>query len=67
MISSNTERPNSNNSLEINHILETGQISRKDHQSLMTALLSDSRLNDGDRRRINQVFDALRTGKIRLV
>lgn len=67
MISLNIGKPDTDLSLEINHILETGKISRKDHQRLMTRLLSDRQLSESDRRQINQIFDALRIGKIRLI
>lgn len=66
MISLNIGKPDADKSLEINHILETGKISRKEHQKLMNRLLSDRQLSESDRRQINQIFDALKVGKIRL-
>jgi len=67
MIWINNGKPASGNSSTIGRILETGEVSRQDYQTLMTSLLSDRNLTEGDRRRINQIFDALHSGKIRLV
>jgi len=67
MIWLNTRKSDSNNLFATHHILETGQMSRQEHQRLMTVLLSDRSLGEGDRRQINQIFDALQRGKVRLI
>jgi hypothetical protein len=41
-------------------------LNRRDHLTLATALLSNPALTARDRQHINQVFDGLRTGRVRL-
>ncbi len=47
--------------------LEQRILGRRDHLALSTAMLSDPALTVGDRQHINQVFDGLRNGRVRLV
>jgi hypothetical protein len=51
----------------VEQILAIGQMSRKEHLWLISAMLSDSDITSDDRRRINYVFDCLQTGRVKLV
>ncbi|MDX2214941.1 MAG: hypothetical protein SFY66_16760 [Oculatellaceae cyanobacterium bins.114] len=51
----------------IDHIFATRRITRVDQERFMTALLSKKALNDAEQVQINRVFDALRSGLIRVV
>jgi hypothetical protein len=46
--------------------IEQGALSRRDHLSLSTAILSNPLLTTRDRQYINQVFDSIRSGRVRL-
>jgi DNA integrity scanning protein DisA with diadenylate cyclase activity len=47
-------------------IIELGQLSRQEHLQLTSVMLSDSKLSNQDRRRINLIFDYLQTGRLKL-
>ena len=61
----------SQSNLAVKQILErifaSGQMSRQDHILLTSTILSDSELSEEDRRQINQIFDYIQTGRLRLV
>lgn len=46
--------------------IEQGTLTRRDHLSLSTAMLSNPLLTARDRQYINQVFDSIRSGRVRL-
>jgi hypothetical protein len=46
--------------------IEQGVLSRRDHLTLATAMLSNPTLTDRDRQQINRVFDSIRAGRVRL-
>lgn len=46
--------------------IEQGTLSRRDHLSLSTAMLSNPLLTTRDRQYINQIFDSIRSGRVRL-
>ncbi|WOD40853.1 hypothetical protein [Nodosilinea sp. E11] len=46
--------------------LQQGRLSRRDHLSLSTAMLSNPALTARDRQYINQMFDSIRAGRVRL-
>ncbi len=50
----------------LSDVIQHGVLRRRDHLALTTALLSNPRLTVRDRQHINQVFDGLRTGRVRL-
>ncbi|MFQ4137566.1 hypothetical protein PGN35_014710 [Nodosilinea sp. PGN35] len=50
----------------VNVAMEQGVLSRRDHLSLSTAMLSNPMLTARDRQYINQVFDSIRAGRVRL-
>ncbi len=50
----------------VNAAIEKGMLSRRDHLSLSTAMLSNPLLTARDRQYINQVFDSIRAGRVRL-
>lgn len=50
----------------VNIAIEQGLLSRRDHLSLSTAMLSNPLLTARDRQYINQVFDSIRAGRVRL-
>jgi hypothetical protein len=47
-------------------IIESGQLSRREHLQLTSVILSDSKLSNQDRRQINLIFDYLQTGRLKL-
>lgn len=51
----------------ISYVMAEGVLRRRDHLTLATAMLSNATLTARDRQHINQVFDGLRTGRVRLV
>ena len=51
----------------VDSILHTGQLSRLEHLQLVTTLLSDYKVNDEQRSKINLIFDNLQTGRLKLV
>lgn len=51
---------------DIDAILSTNQISRKQYLELMSVLLSGRDLSEEDYRKINQVFDRVYMGRISL-
>ena len=48
-------------------ILGARRMSRKDQALFMNALLSKKSLSDKEQRQVNQVYEALRSGRIRVV
>ncbi|MBW4481362.1 MAG: hypothetical protein KME14_02345 [Tildeniella torsiva UHER 1998/13D] len=50
----------------VNVAIEQGTLSRRDHLSLSAAMLSNPLLTSRDRQYINQVFDSIRAGRVRL-
>lgn len=47
-------------------IIASGQISRQQHLQLTSAILSDHRISDEERREVNRVFDYIQTGRLKL-
>lgn len=60
-------KPTENIRRLIEQILNQGHMSRKQHLLLTSAILSDQRITEDDRRQINRVFDYIQTGRLRLV
>lgn len=51
----------------VEQIITTGQMSRKEHVQLTSAMLSDQRITEVDRQQINRVFDYIQIGRLRLI
>lgn len=51
----------------VTRIQETGNLSRADYFWLVKVFLSDASLTKAQKDRINQVFDSIKTGKIKLI
>jgi hypothetical protein len=51
----------------IEHIIESGQMNRQEYLQLSSAVLSDQRMTDDDRRQINRIFDYIQVGRLKLV
>lgn len=66
MLSLGSTKTNSSAQL-IDRVLQAGQISRQDHLSLMSLMLSARNLSATERQQINQIFDGLKVGKLHLV
>lgn len=60
------QHPASDIQAMISCAMEEGVLRRRDHLTLATAMLSDATLTACDRQHINQLFDGLRTGRVRL-
>jgi hypothetical protein len=48
-------------------ISNSGQLTRQEYLQLVTLLLSNQKLSETDRRKINQVFDQVQAGELRLI
>ncbi|MEO1146954.1 MAG: hypothetical protein AAFY26_15325 [Cyanobacteria bacterium J06638_22] len=57
------------NSIEqlIEHVLTARQISRQDQDAFMSVLLAKRNLTERERSQVNRIYDALRTGRLRVV
>ncbi|MGB3312633.1 MAG: hypothetical protein WBG32_06860 [Nodosilinea sp.] len=66
MVSSLPENPASNIQALVSTVIQQGVLSRRDHLTLSTAMLSNPALTSSDRHHINQVFDSIRAGRVRL-
>ncbi len=66
MVSSLPQNPASDIQTLISYAMVEGVLRRRDHLTLATAMLSDATLTVRDRQHINQLFDGLRTGRVRL-
>lgn len=53
--------------LLVEQIIVTGQMSRSQYVQLTSIILADSSLTNEERRQINQAFDYLQTGRVKLV
>jgi hypothetical protein len=51
----------------VERIIATGHMNRQEHLQLTSAILSDYRITDEERRQINRVFDYIQTGRLKLV
>jgi hypothetical protein len=51
----------------VEQIIAAGQMSREEHFQLTSAMLSDQRITYDERRQINQVFDYIQIGRLKLV
>uniref|UniRef100_A0A832M4N5 Uncharacterized protein n=1 Tax=Oscillatoriales cyanobacterium SpSt-402 TaxID=2282168 RepID=A0A832M4N5_9CYAN len=51
----------------IRQIILSGQITRRDHLTLTSALLSNHHITDADRLQINQVLEHIQLGKLKLM
>ncbi|HEY9725991.1 MAG TPA: hypothetical protein V6D50_06030 [Chroococcales cyanobacterium] len=52
---------------QVERVLTSGQISRREHLQLVSTILSDYKVTDEERSQINRVFDELQLGRLRLV
>ena len=48
-------------------IISSGQMSRKEHVQLTTAILADQQITNADRQQINRIFDYVQIGRLRIV
>lgn len=44
-----------------------GQLTRQDHLLLTSAILTDQHLSETERRDINRIFDAVQTGRLKVI
>lgn len=51
----------------IDRVLAATQVSRGDHLQLTSAILSDVKITDEERRQINRIFDAIQAGGLKIV
>jgi hypothetical protein len=51
----------------IEHMLAARQISRQDQDVFMSVLLAKRNLTEWERSQVNRIYDALRTGRLRVV
>ena len=51
----------------IDHILTVRRISRHEQDYVMSVLLAKQRLSDKERLQVSQIYDGLRSGRIRVV
>ncbi len=48
-------------------IISSGQLDRQQHLQLASAILTDSKLSQVERRQINLIFDYVQMGRLRVV
>lgn len=51
----------------LDRIFQLQQINRQEHLHLASVLLANQRLTTEERRQINQIFDQIQSGRIKLV
>lgn len=51
----------------VDRILESGHLNRWEYLQLVSTILSDYKVTDQQRSQINQVFDELRVGHLKLI
>jgi methyl coenzyme M reductase alpha subunit len=51
----------------VERIIDSGQISRQEHLQLASAILSDYKITDEERRQINRIFDYIQIGRLKLL
>jgi hypothetical protein len=51
----------------IDHILAVRRISRREQDYVMSTLLAKQQLSDKERVQVSQIYDGLRSGRIRVV
>ncbi len=51
----------------VEQILAQGKMSRQEHLQLTSAILSDCKITDEERRQVNRIFDYVQTGRLQLV
>jgi hypothetical protein len=66
MVSSVPQNSAHNIQAMVSAAMHQGVLSRRDHLTLSTAMLSNPTLTARDRLHINQIFDSIRTGRVRL-
>lgn len=59
-------KSNSNVRQIVEQILKAGKISRLEYQRLSMAILADNRIDEDESRLVNRVFDAIRTGRLKV-
>lgn len=66
MVSSLPQNPALDIQTLVSAAIQQGILSRRDHLTLSTAMLSNPALTARDRQHINQVFDSIRAGRVHL-
>jgi hypothetical protein len=51
----------------VDQIIASGQMTRQEHLQLASAILSDYKVTDEERRYINRIFDYIQMGRLKLV
>ena len=51
----------------VNRIMTSGKLNRREHLQLTSAILCDRQITDEERHQINQIFDLIQIGKIKLI
>ncbi|MDJ0553295.1 MAG: hypothetical protein QNJ68_02405 [Microcoleaceae cyanobacterium MO_207.B10] len=51
----------------VNRIMTSGKLSRREHLQLTSAILCGQKITDEERDQINQIFDLIQIGKIKLI
>lgn len=51
----------------VERIISAGQINRQEHLQLTSAILSDYKITDAERREINRIFDYIQIGRLKLI
>lgn len=51
----------------VDKIIKSGKMSRQDHTLLTSTVLANGNSNEAERRLINQIFDYIQTGRLKLI
>ncbi|NES68118.1 MAG: hypothetical protein F6K24_24210 [Okeania sp. SIO2D1] len=67
MLWSEQNQPNVTINQMVNRVITSGKLSRREHLQLTSAILSGKNITDEEQHQINQIFDFLKIGKIKLI
>ncbi|MGE5659023.1 MAG: hypothetical protein ACM37W_20710 [Actinomycetota bacterium] len=67
MLRTAQNKPNFMVSLMVDRIMAAGQLSRREHLQLTSAILADHRIADEERHQINRIFDYIQIGRIKFI
>lgn len=48
-------------------LISAGKISKQDYHQLSKVILADNQIDEEERRQVNRIFDAIQSGKVRIV
>lgn len=65
MLRTAQNKPNLTINLMVDRITAAGQLSRREHLDLTSALLADDKITEEERHQINRILDCIQIGRIK--